>query len=97
MLAGACLACCPTPHVCVAVQVKDVFRVWEVRSNDVDIAVTPSSNKAFIHWHVRGVQKDTQQVGVVGWGWGWVWGIAARGDWQHARRACTPGTAGAGA
>lgn len=41
--------------------VKDVFRVWEVRSNDVDIAVTPSSNKAFIHWHVRGVQKDTQQ------------------------------------
>ena len=39
-----------------------VAQVWEVRSNDVDIAVTPSSNKAFIHWHVRGVQKDTQQV-----------------------------------
>ncbi len=30
---------------------------WEVLSNDVDIAVTPSSNKAFIHWHVRGRQK----------------------------------------
>ena len=37
-------------------------QVWEVKSNDVDIAVTPSSNKAFIHWHVRGVQKETQQV-----------------------------------
>lgn len=41
--------------------VNDVFKVWEVKSNEVDIAVTPSSNKAFIWWHVRGVQKDTQQ------------------------------------
>lgn len=35
---------------------------WEVRSNEVDIAVTPSSNKAFIHWHVRGLEKASQQV-----------------------------------
>ncbi|KAL4430802.1 hypothetical protein ABPG75_006058 [Micractinium tetrahymenae] len=41
--------------------VHDVFKVWEVKSNEVDIAVTPSSNKAFIFWHVRGVQKDTKQ------------------------------------
>lgn len=40
---------------------KDVFRFWQVKSNTVDIAVTPSSNKAFIWWHVQGVQKDTKQ------------------------------------
>ncbi|PSC68863.1 ribonuclease III isoform A [Micractinium conductrix] len=42
--------------------VEEVHKVWEVRSSEVDIAVTPSSNKAFIWWHVRGVQKDTQQA-----------------------------------
>lgn len=33
------------------------MQFWEVESNDVDIAVTPASNKAFLHWHVRGRQK----------------------------------------
>lgn len=42
--------------------ISDCQQFWEVRSNSVDIAVTPTSNKAFIWWHVRGVQKDTQQV-----------------------------------
>ncbi|KAI3433681.1 hypothetical protein D9Q98_003490 [Chlorella vulgaris] len=41
--------------------VKDVFQYWEVKTNDVNIAVTASSNKAFLHWVVRGVQKDTQE------------------------------------
>jgi hypothetical protein len=58
-------------------------QVWEVKSNDVDIAVTPSSNKAFIHWHVRGVQKDTQQVrrwaGLAFTGW-----LRRQGKHSHA-------------
>lgn len=60
------MQCCQTRHVMAVTNSCDGrtvwCQVWEVRSNDVDIAVTPSSNKAFIHWHVRGVQKDTQQV-----------------------------------
>jgi hypothetical protein len=57
----ACLSvCCAT--LPAASQVQDVFKYWEVKHNDVDIAITPSSNKAFIFWHVRGVQKDTQEV-----------------------------------
>ena len=38
------------------------MQFWQVRSNTVDIAATPSSNKAFIWWHVQGVQKDTKQA-----------------------------------
>lgn len=39
---------------------------WEVKSNSVDIAVTPRSNKAFLHWSVTGVQKDQQENSIFG-------------------------------
>lgn len=51
-----------TSNLCASSSPPPQF--WEVRGNEVDIAVTPSSNKAFLFWRARGVQKDTQQVKV---------------------------------
>ena len=37
-------------------------QVWEVHASTADIAVTPKSNKAFLFWSVKGVEKETQQA-----------------------------------